>query len=247
MEAVHYNNILGKNAVLKAAPIKIYKNLAQQRYNRQRSLDSNSSTSSWERMSPIPAPMIVNPIALAGSYQPFHPPPTASHILSYNDFLASTSGIANLAAAAASLEPAMNYTISFFNAMNAVPSPYTDQAIDMTKMHRPAPIKMEMPPSSSKSAVATTPAIDMNDVNAKMVIAEVMYDHPRYTELIAAEQDNREKFIKIHLEHFELQRTYSREKVRSVCRSVGAPGNGTVEDSRKAEYRKLNNANSQHR
>lgn len=245
MESIQYNNILGENVVLKAAPIKMYKNLAQQRYNRQRSLDSNSSTSSYDRMSPIPAPMMANQIALAGSYQPYHPTPNASHILSYNNFLASAPGMANLAAAAATVEPAINYTISFFKAMNAAPSPYTDQAIDLTKMHRPAPAKMEMSTPSFKPAVASTPVID---VNAKLVIAEVMYDCPRYTELIEAELVNQEKFIQMHLKHFELRRTYSREKVRSVCRSDETPGaDGVVDNSRKAEYRKLNNVNSQRR
>lgn len=226
--------------VLKANPVKIFKDFAPQKYKRQRS-NEESSNSSWESLpiSPmeLPSPSIINPVALVNPFQTYQSP-FAPRISPFNAFTTSTPAMAQLNAAPATDE-SINLTISFLKAMHAAASPFVDHAIDATKMYPTAPpIKMEMPPSP----YATNDACEIvRPLTVQSIVSDLMYDDKRYNELMQAEEWNLSQFITTHLEHFPLKRTYSREKVRSVCQRLDSEPASEA----KAKYRQLNNENSQ--
>lgn len=261
---IRYNHILTENTVQKADPVKIYNKITSQKYKRQRSDEENSSNVSWSSMSPTQSTS-ASALTMADHVcQPYSPKTPMN--LPRNHFITSTPAMATLAAATATAEPSINFAISFYKSMNAAPSPFTDSPIDASKLFCPPPMNMEMPPLNKKmpplpmSMQTSTPSTDMNFIsnftkpsvrfpNAKSIISEPIYDSKRYGQLMIAEQANLLKFIEIHLPHFSLNRTYNQAKVRRVCRATDAePANGidNIEVKlRKAEYRQLNNLNSQ--
>lgn len=235
-----------ENVILKSNPAK---NLAPQKYKRQRS-NEDSSNSSWDSMSSPIQSSIVNPMAFANALKAYQTPQTPK-FSSFNNFMTSTPSMATLAAAAAAAEPSINFTISFFKSLNAVSSPFTDHVIDASKIYCVPPTKvesMEMKPSPYDTNISddVQPSIRLS---VDSIVSGIMYDSERYMELKNAEEINLQQFIKMHLEHFPLKRTYSQEKVRSVCRKNDyeqASGiDAAAEKLRKAKYRQLNNENSQ--
>lgn len=80
--------------------------------------------------------------------------------------------------------------------------------------------------------------------------SDMMYDSPRYMELMNYEDFNERKFIEMHKKYFQVHSGNRQEnKVRSVCRTDEATQSTgivtPVDIERKAEYRRVNNQNSQ--
>lgn len=116
------------------------------------------------------------------------------------------------------------------------------------------------PPSTKiRSAVVVTPERKEKEeevgessvlVSARSIVPELKYQDTRFTELVHAEQTNLMQFIHLHIDYFELSRSYRQQKARSVCRkketeNENLSAEALAEKERKAEYRQLNNENSQ--